>query len=114
MRGTLRRRPGKKNEENWQLIIDLEPDPTTGRRRRRYQEFQGTRRDAERALARMVTEAENGPTVDPTRETVAEFLERWLRDYVDNDVAPKTRMYYTQVVYARTWFQGSGQSGFSS
>ena len=46
----------------------------------------------------MVHVAETGPTVDPTRETVAEFLERWLRDYVENNVAPKTRMYYTQVV----------------
>ena len=26
------------------------------------------------------------------------FLERWLRDYVETNVAPKTRMYYQQVV----------------
>jgi len=26
------------------------------------------------------------------------FLERWLRDYVESNVAPKTRLYYSQVV----------------
>ena len=39
-------------------------------------------------------------------------MERWLRDYVDNNVAPKTRMYYTQD--ASTWFHGSEQSGISN
>ena len=90
--------PREEERGNWQFIIDLEPDPITGKRRRRYEEFRGTRRKAERELSRMVHVAETGPTVDPTRETVAEFLERWLRDYVENNVAPKTRMYYTQVV----------------
>src|SRR5207302_10840834 len=81
--------PREEERGNWQFIIDLEPDPITGKRRRRYEEFRGTRRKAERELSRMVHVAETGPTVDPTRETVAEFLERWLRHYVENNVAPK-------------------------
>lgn len=32
------------------------------------------------------------------RWTVRTFLERWIRDYVETSVAPKTRMYYTQVI----------------
>jgi integrase len=98
MRGTLRRRPGKKHEDMWELAVDLEPDPTTGRRRRVYKVFRGSRKEAERALSKLVQAADSEPAVDPSRETVGAYLERWLRDYVQANVAPKTRMYYTQVV----------------
>ncbi|TME31641.1 MAG: hypothetical protein E6I75_18065, partial [Chloroflexi bacterium] len=36
--------------------------------------------------------------IEPNRETIASFLNRWLRAYVDSNTAPKTRMYYTQVI----------------
>jgi integrase len=98
MRGTLRRRPGKKHEDAWELAVDLEPDAVTGRRRRVYKVFKGTRKEAGRALTRLIQTVDSGPSVDPSRETVGAYLERWLRDYVRANVAPKTRMYYTQVV----------------
>ena len=98
MRGTLRRRPGKKHDDAWELAIDLEPDSTTGRRRRVYKVFRGTRKEAERALSKLIQAADSEPSIDPSRETVGAYLERWLRDYVQANVAPKTRMYYAQVV----------------
>jgi len=98
MRGRLRRRASKAREDTWELIVDLDPDPVTGKRRRRYKAFQGTRKQAEKALSDLVQEVVPGSYVDPSRDKLRAFLERWLRDYVEPNVAPKTRMYYTQVV----------------
>ncbi len=98
MRGRLRRRPGQKHADTWELTAEADPDPITGKRRRRYEVFKGPRKEAERALAKLVKAADEDGYIDPTRETVGAFLERWLRDYVETNVAPKTRMYYQQVV----------------
>jgi integrase len=53
---------------------------------------------AEKALADLVQEVEPASYVDPSRDKLRAYLERWLRDYVETNVAPKTRMYYTQVI----------------
>jgi integrase len=60
--------------------------------------FTGSKRAAERELARLVQEGSDETFVEPANETVRTFLERWIRDYVETNVAPKTRMYYTQVI----------------
>lgn len=98
MRGRLRRRPSKSREDTWELIVDIDADPVTGKRRRRYKAFQGTRKQAEKALAELVQEVLPGSYVDPSKDKLRSYLQRWLRDYVETNVAPKTRMYYTQVI----------------
>ncbi len=61
----------------WRLRIYLGRDPVTKRQRRASMQFHGTRRDAERELARFVTEREAAkPT---TKATVAELLSEWIR-----------------------------------
>jgi hypothetical protein len=89
MRGALRKRPGKK--EGARVATHCRPPacPITGRRRRRYREFIETRRESERELAKMVGAAASGPSIDPSRETVGASLDRWLRDYVESNVAPR-------------------------
>jgi integrase len=98
MTARIRRRPGATREDRWELTVDLPPHPVTGRRRRLCRMFTGSKRAAERELARLVQEGTDETFVEPANETVRSFLERWLRDYVDTSVAPKTRMYYTQVI----------------
>src|SRR5919197_267073 len=74
MRGRLRRRPCKSREDTWELIVDVEPDPVTGKRRRRYKAFQGTRKQAEKALAELVQEVQPGSYVDPVKRESDRFL----------------------------------------
>src|SRR5437762_3550795 len=69
MRGRLRRRPSQSRQDTWELIVDIDPDPVTGKRRRRYKAFQGTRKQAEKALADLVQEVEPGSFVDPRAAT---------------------------------------------
>ena len=71
MRGHIRRR----GERSWELKFDLGPrDPGTGKRQIRYCSFKGTKRAAQVKLAELVTAANHGSYIEPTKTTVADFV----------------------------------------
>src|SRR5262245_22694358 len=77
MRGHLRERsPG-----HWAIVIDVR-DPQTGKRKRRWHSFAGTKREAQIACAQLIAEMQGGGAVDPSRITVGEFLDRFERDWI--------------------------------
>jgi len=91
MKGHIRERsPG-----HWAIVIDVR-DPQTGKRKRRWHSFTGTKRQAQVECARLLTEAKNGTSVDPTRTTVAAFLERWL-EHMEGQVSPRTHERYAEL-----------------
>jgi integrase len=76
MKGHLRERsPG-----HWAIILDA-PDATS-KRKQRWHSFAGTKRQAQVECARLISEMQGGGAVDPSRVTVAEFLDRFERDWV--------------------------------
>lgn len=79
------------------LKFDIGTDPLTGRRRTRYVSFKGIKRDAKLKLAALVAEHAAGTAVDPTRVTIADFLERWEQDWAAGNVSPKTLERYQQL-----------------
>jgi len=85
MRGHIERR-GKKS---WRLKFDLGRDPATGRRQVRRVTVRGTRKDAEGELTRLLNTIGEGVYVEPSKLTVAEYLDQWLAN-VKATVAPKT------------------------
>ena len=58
----------------------------------------GTKREAEKRLAELLNQLDSGTFVKPGRVTVAEYLERWLREYAWTNLAPKTAEGYELVV----------------
>lgn len=94
MPGHIRRR----GERSWELKFDVGSDPLTGRRRIRYVSFKGTKREAEIALARLVAQNADGDGIDPSKETLAEFIGRWDRDWASINVSPKTLERYRQIL----------------
>jgi integrase len=95
MSGHIRRR----GERSWELKFDLGRDPVTGKRRTRYVSgFKGIKRQAEIELARLVAQNAAGEGVDPSKATVAEFAERWDRDWASLSVSPKTLERYRQII----------------
>jgi integrase len=83
MRGHIRERsPG-----HWAIVIDVR-DPQTGKRKRRWHSFEGTKRQAQIECARLISEKQDGVAVDPSRITVAAFLDRFERDWVAVHVSP--------------------------
>ena len=91
MRGHIRERsPG-----HWAIVID-ERDPQTGKRKRRWHSFSGTKRQAQVECARLLTEIKNGTHIDPSRMTVAAFLERWI-EHMQGQVSPRSRERYAEI-----------------
>jgi integrase len=91
MRGHLRERsPG-----HWAIVIDVR-DPQTGERKRRWHSFKGTKREAQREAARLISEVDKGTHVDPSRMTVAAFLERWI-EHMQGQVSPRSHERYAEL-----------------
>jgi integrase len=89
MRGHIRERsPG-----HWAIVIDVR-DPETGKRKRRWHSFAGTKRQAQVEAARLIAEMQGGGAVDPSRVTVGQFLDRFERDWVAVHTSARTAERY--------------------
>lgn len=93
MRGHIRKRA----KGSWTVVVELPRDPETGKRRQKWVAVRGTRREAERVLADLVSKIGTGVYI-PARTTLGEFLERWLSDYAAPSVRPLTLGQYTRLV----------------
>jgi integrase len=92
MKGHIRERsPG-----HWAIVIEVR-DPTTGKRRRKWHSFAGTKRQAQNECARLISALHGGTYLEPAKITLAEHMERWL-EHVRSQVSPKTFERYCGVV----------------
>lgn len=80
---------------SWSFRVDV-PGPDGKRQQRRYT-VKGTRRDAERELARIVHELNTGAFVAPSKMTTGEWLEHWL-SVKRSRIAARTWERYDQIV----------------
>ena len=94
MRGNIRQRA----KGTWTLTIELPQDPETGKRRQTYETVRGTKRDALRRLSELEVQVDRGEQVNPSRGTVAEFLNEWLDGPVQSSVRLKTADGYRFIV----------------
>jgi integrase len=92
MKGHIRERtPG-----HWAIILDM-PDPATGKRRRKWHSFAGTKRQAQIECARLISAINGGAYLEPAKITIAAHMERWL-EHAHSQVSPKTFERYCGVV----------------
>ena len=89
----------KRAKGSWSIVLELGRDPATGKRRQQWVTVRGTKRDAERKLSELQHQIDTGGFVQPTKLTVGEFLERWLRDYAQTNVGPMTFQSYAHMVH---------------
>ncbi len=88
----------KRGKKKWQIIIEKERNPVTGKRRRKYKTVNGTKSEAKKVMRQMVYEMENGIAIEPSKMTVAEFLRQWLSDYCKPNLAPRSYESYKMIV----------------
>src|SRR4051794_18472384 len=92
MQGSIRERsPGR-----WAIILDRH-DPATGKRRRKWHSFSGTKRQAQIECARLISEMSGGTYLEPSKTTLAAYLDHWL-DHVKTQVSPRTHERYSEIV----------------
>jgi integrase len=94
MKGNLTRR----GKASWRLKFDIGVDPVTGRRITKFVTLRGTKAQAQAEATRILAGVISGTHVDPSTETVAAFVERWLRDWADDNVSNKTWTRYAQLL----------------
>jgi len=92
MRGHIRQRsPG-----HWAIVIDIR-ETATGKRKRKWHSFTGTKRQAQVECAKLIAKIKNGTALDPAKVTLREYLERWLA-HKSTQVSPRSAENYREVV----------------
>src|SRR5262249_42493334 len=75
---------------SWRLKFDAGRDAVTGKRVSKFITLHGTRKEAQAQAAKILAGVASGLHVDPSTETVAAFIERWLRDWAELNVGNST------------------------
>ncbi len=96
MKGSVQKRTGKQGPA-YRARVEYPPDPVTGERRQRSKTFR-TRREADAALARWLTEIDRGTAVEPSKLTVGDLLSLWLQDEAGPRVKPTTAEDYAATI----------------
>ena len=78
-------------------IILEQTDAATGKRKRKWHSFAGTKRQAQIECARLISAMKGGSYLEPNKLTVAAFFERWL-DHIKSQVTPKSHERYSGLV----------------
>lgn len=89
MNGSIRQR----SRGTWQLRYDAPPD-ATGKRRFISETVKGSKKEAERVLRERLAAIENGGYVPKDKETVAEYLKRWMDTYAATNTTVRTQHGY--------------------
>lgn len=86
----------RRKDGRWAASITVGYD-AHGRQRKRTV-YGRTRSEVAQKLASLLSDQREGRVADPSKETVGQFLERWLRDYAANSVRPSTLASYAIVI----------------
>jgi len=69
-----------------------------GKKKYHRETFHGTKTEAKKRLTEILRALDTGGYVEPTKMTVGEWMERWLRDYVKPSTKPRTYEGYEMYV----------------
>lgn len=88
----------KRYKNSYTIVLNLGLDPATGTPKQQWISIKGTKKDAERRLSDLLHQIDTGTFMKPGKTTLGEFLERWLKDYVWPNLAPRTAEGYEHII----------------
>lgn len=88
--GHLRKRINKNGSVSYQLTAEGERDPLTGKRERRYKTVNGTKKQAEAELRKMIADLESGNIITTSAMKLSDWMNIWLDTYLV-DIAQTTK-----------------------
>jgi integrase len=91
MKGHIRER----SPSHWAIVLEIR-DAETGKRKRKWHSFKGTKREAQIERSRLIAELASGIYVETKRLTVAAFLERWI-EHMQGQVSPRSHERYAEL-----------------
>ena len=87
----------KRGPNTWRLRYDT-ARRANGKRRQSTETVRGTKKYAEHRLRELIHRAETGLDVAKSRETVTDYMERWLNTYAATNTSPRTQQGYRGVI----------------
>lgn len=90
MRGSVVRRG-----DGYTVVVELDRDPITNKRRQKWHSGYRTKRDAERALSEIVASLHTGSYLEPTKQTLSDFTREWLAA-IKPTIRPSTHYSYSR------------------
>ncbi|MFC1945578.1 tyrosine-type recombinase/integrase [Chloroflexota bacterium] len=73
-------------------------DPLSGKYKSHYETVNGNKKEAEKRLNELIHQLDIGMFVKPGKDTVADYLNRWLKDYAYTNLSPKTAEGYDSII----------------
>jgi integrase len=89
----------KRGKNSYSLAISLGRNPETGKYKYQWVTVKGTKKDAEKRLSELLNQIDNGNFMKPGKTSIAEYLERWLKDYAWPNLAPRTAEGYESIIH---------------
>ena len=88
----------KRYKGSYTIVLNMGVDPATGKRKQQWVSVKGTKKEAEKRLAELLHQIDTGTFMKPGKTTLTEYLERWLKDYVWPNLAPRTAEGYESII----------------
>jgi integrase len=84
-----------KRGNGYSIVVELDRDPITGKRRQKWHSGYRTKRDAERALSEIIASVHSGSYTEPTKQKLREFATEWLAA-IEPTIRPATHYSYSR------------------
>ena len=88
----------KRGKNSYSIAISLGKNPTTGKYKQQWVSVRGNKKDAEKRLLELLHQIDNGTFIVPNKTTLAEYLQKWLSDYVKPNLSPRGFERYRGVI----------------
>ena len=88
----------KRGKNSYSIAISLGKDPTTGKYKQQWVSVRGNKKDAEKRLSELLHQIDNGTFITPGKITFAEYLDKWLSDYVKPNLSPRGFERYESII----------------
>ncbi len=82
--GNIREKVTKTGEIRYQITVEGDRDPLTGKRNRAYKNVKGSKKEANSVMHKMITEMEQGKITKRSNKSVGEWMDEWLSSYLPN------------------------------
>jgi integrase len=82
-----------KRGKTWTYVVSIGYDETTGKRKQKTKGGFATKKEAQAAAAKLITEINEGSFVEPSKETLGAFLNTWLEGKKMNLKESSYRLY---------------------
>lgn len=82
--GHIHPRTNLDGSTSYQLVVELERDPVTGKRERKYKTVRCTKKQAAAELRKMISDLETGNISAPSAMKLSAWMDTWLTTYLPN------------------------------